>query len=123
MDARLTILLALAALSCYGDTISIDPEYQQPAPTAKIRIFPRDPVLPLGRQIPLNDSIQITPAGWPTAVIWSSRDSAIVSVSDQGVITAKAVGSAVVRAVWAVYPGWSDSVLVTVPSTIVIKNP
>ncbi len=86
-------LLAVAALvmsSCDGDG-AVGPT------TTSISISPANPELSVSETISLVASLDGV-AAQPGTVFWSSADASIASVSESGVVTARAIGTALIAA-------------------------
>ena len=94
-------------------------------PAATLRIAPRELFLVSGSPssfFMLPDSgfrLALTVEGDPSAAIrWTSSDTAVVSVSQAGLVTARAPGSALVRAAVVGWPSMADSVSVAVGDSL-----
>jgi uncharacterized protein YjdB len=116
------VLVALSGWSCAGGTAP-----DAPPQVATIVVSPVVSTLAIDAQLPLQAQVQdASGAGIPgAAVVWTVQDPRIVSVSNEGVVTALAVGTSQIAAnalgksgiaTITVTPGAVASVMVTAPS-------
>ena len=110
--ATLFATCAALAAGCGGGATSLD------APGLRVAIAPIEVDVGVGSSIPLRATVTATDEGGAAnrAVIWTALDSAIVSVSSEGVVTGRAVGH---TRVFATVPGYSAEATVHVVAPVV----
>ena len=87
-----------------------------------IAVTPTEATVKIGQNVTLTAELQNAPEG--TSVLWSTSDSAVVSVSESGVVTGVAAGTATVSATAQIGEDTiSAECLVTVPEPIVPATP
>src|SRR5262245_9133338 len=99
MRARLLTVTAIAAAAAIGACKNGSD------PTGPDSLFTEVVVTPSTGNVTVGNTIQLSaavsgPPGTPQGVRWKSVDTAFASVNTTGLVTAKAAGSARIRAMW-----------------------
>ncbi|HEX6966750.1 MAG TPA: Ig-like domain-containing protein [Gemmatimonadaceae bacterium] len=111
--------VVVASVACSGDTLSPS------ANVASVTVSPNTPVLNVGAQLPLVATLKDAHGNTVTGadVFWSSSDTTIATVSDVGVVSALAVGTAQIAASSQGQPGLATVTVTPVPAASVVIAP